>query len=99
LGIKVTIGEETRDISAREFISACERRGIGIRLDSCRPVCGDKSGQAILDASPELEAAVLLEMAASDTGARDALKERMAILWTEGLPHSAMDAARAMTGR
>jgi 2-C-methyl-D-erythritol 4-phosphate cytidylyltransferase len=97
--MKVSIGGETREISAREFVSACKRQGVVLRLDWYRPVCGHGQAQAILDASSDLRAAVLIEIAARDMELCDALKERIAILWADDLPHSAMDAAMAMTGR
>ena len=97
--MRVTIGEETREVTAREFVSACNRSGTAIKLDLFRPVCDHEQARAILDASAELEAALLIEMAAGYAEIRDALKERMAILWVEGLSHSSMDATRAMIGR
>jgi hypothetical protein len=95
----ITIGEETREVTALEFISACNRRGAAIKRNLFRLSCDDERGQAILDVSPELEAAVLLELAKTDGEVRDSLGERIAILWVEGLPHSAMDAAKALVGR
>jgi hypothetical protein len=99
LGIKITIGEETREVTAREFVLACSRKGIEIKRHWFCPFCDDKRAQAMFDASPELEAAILLELSKGDGEIKDALSERMAILWVEGSPHSAMDAARALTGR
>jgi hypothetical protein len=96
---KITIGEETREVTAREFILACNRKGIKIKRHWFRPFCDDERAQAMLGASPELEAAVLLELSKGDGDIKDALSERMAILWVECSPHSAMDAARALTGR
>jgi hypothetical protein len=97
--MKIKIGDETREVTALWFISACNRRGVGIKLDWYRPFCGDGRAQAILGASPELGAAVLLELSKTDGEARDAISERVAILWLEGGPHSAADAARALIGR
>jgi hypothetical protein len=97
--MKITIGDETREVTALGFISSCSRRGVEIKRNWFRPFCGDGLAQAILDASPELEAAVLLELSKTDGEARDAISERVAILWLEGGPHSAADAARALTGR
>lgn len=97
--MKVRIGCEVREVSALEFIESCKCRGVGINRGWYRPFCANGHAQAILDASPELEADVLIALAKEDIEVRDALKERMAILWVEGLPHSAMDAAKALTGR
>jgi hypothetical protein len=97
--MKVSIGEETREVSAREFVSACAREGVEIKRNWFRPFCDDKRAQAILGASPELEAAVLLEISKTDGEVKDALAERAALLWAEGCPYSASHAARALTGR
>jgi hypothetical protein len=97
--MKITIGEETREVTAREFILACNRKGAQIKRNWFRLSCADCRAQLILAASPELEAAVLLELAKTDGEIRDFLAERAAILWTEGLPYSATDAAKALIGR
>jgi hypothetical protein len=97
--MKVTIGEETREVITSEFISACNRKGIAIKQDWFRLSCDDERARAILAASPELEAAILLELSKTDREVRDFLAERSAILWAEDCPHSAIDAARALTGR
>jgi hypothetical protein len=97
--LKVRIGCEVREVSALEFIESCKCRGVEIKRDWYRPFCAHEQAQAILDASPDLEADVLIALAKDDIEVRDALKERITILWVEGLPHSAMDAARALTGR
>jgi hypothetical protein len=97
--MRVKIGNETREITASEFIQACKRRGVEIKLEGYRPYCDHRDAQAILDASPELEGAVLIELAKNCTELRDALRERQAILWAENLPHSPLETARALTGR
>jgi hypothetical protein len=97
--MKVSIGYETREITAREFILACTRKGVEIKRNWFRPFCDDSRAQAILDASPELEGAVLLELSKTDCEVKDALTERAALLWAEGCPYSAPHAARALTGR
>ena len=97
--MKITIKGRTRDVTALEFISACNRRVTAIKRDWFRLSCADERARTILDASPELEAAVLLELSKTDGEVSGFLMERAAILWVEGLPHSATDAARALTGR
>ena len=97
--MEVRIGCEVREVSALEFIESCKCRGVGIKRDWYRQFCANGHAQAILDASPALEADVLIALAKEDIEVRDALKERMAILWLEGQPRSATDAARALTGR
>ena len=99
LSVGVTIGGETRKISAMEFISACKRRGAAIKRDWFRLSCADERARTILDASLELEAAVLLELSRTDSEVRDFLMERAAILWAGNCPHSATDAAKALIGR
>jgi hypothetical protein len=96
---RVKIGGESRDVSPSEFIRFCEHKGVEIKYACYRPFCAHLQAQAILDASPELEAAVLIEMARADGEIRDALMEREAILAAENLPCRAMDAARALIGR
>jgi hypothetical protein len=97
--MRVKIGGEAREVSACEFIESCERKSVEIKRDWYRPFCEHPQAQAILDASPELEAAILLEMAKNDSEIRDALMERKAILLAENLPCRTMDAARALTAR
>ena len=97
--MKITVKGRTREVTALEFISSCNRRGTAIKRDWFRLSCADERARVLLDASPELEAAVLLELSGADGEIRDSLAEREAILWVEGLPRSAMDAARVMTGR
>jgi hypothetical protein len=96
---RVKIGGEAREISASEFIGSCKRRGVEIKRACYRPFCANPQAQAILGASPELEAAVLIELARTNGEIRDALMEREAILAAENLPCHAMDAARALIGR
>jgi hypothetical protein len=97
--MKITIKGRTREITALEFISACKRRGAAIKRDWFRLSCADERARTILDASPELEAAVLLELSKTDGEVRDFLMERAAILWAENCSHSAADAAKALIGR
>jgi hypothetical protein len=97
--MRVIIGGEAREVSASEFICSCRRRGVEIERDCYRPFCTRPQAQAILDASPELEAAVRLVLARTNGEIRDALMEREAILSAENLPCRAMNAARALTGR
>jgi hypothetical protein len=97
--MKITVRERTREVTAREFILACERKGAAIKRGWFRLSSTDSRAQLILAASPELEAAVLLELSKADGEIRGFLAERTAILRAEGCPHSAMDAARCLTGR
>jgi hypothetical protein len=97
--MKITIKGKTREVTALEFISACKRRGATIKRDWFRLSCADERARTILDASPELEAVILLELSKTDGEVRDFLMERAAILWVEGCPHSETDAAKAMIGR
>jgi hypothetical protein len=97
--MRVEIGNESREITATEFIAACKRNGVEIQLHSYRPFCARHDAQAILEASPELEAAVLIELAKTNREIFDALKEREAILWAGNLPHSLQKTARALMGK
>ena len=97
--MKITIKGRTMEVTVLEFISACNRQGTAIKRDWFRLSCADERARTILDASPELEAAVLLELSKTDGEVRDFLMERAAILWAEGCPHSATDAAKALIGR
>lgn len=100
--ITVRIGNEERTTTAVQFIDICARQGVGIELDDWFRfrLCGhdDLATQArrLLDASPELSAAVLLELARDNSILADALAEREAILWAEGEPCEVIDVARAL---
>ena len=84
------------------FLTSCRLRGIRARVSSWgrvvllgHPRVVDQA-RRILRTSPELEAAVLLELAEWDKALLDLLEERAAILWADGLPDSPLDAALSL---
>jgi EAL domain-containing protein (putative c-di-GMP-specific phosphodiesterase class I) len=105
MDIRVTVGTETRIITPLQFMDSCEKRGVQAEVGDWFNVrlCGHgdvtRKFKKLLEASPELEAAVLIELAKANGELLDALAEREAILFIEGLPHESIDVALAMTVR
>jgi hypothetical protein len=97
--LKITIDGKSRTVTPEEFINSCERHGVSIkggRLHGSSSVVA--KFQRLLDASPELEEAVLVELAKAN-GELEDLYERQAILWADDLPCSLVDATRALAER
>ena len=101
---RVKLGGVGRLVSGDEFLSSCERWGVRARGDGWgRVVLSGPSphverGRVLLAASPELEAAVLLELAKGDANLRDILEERRAIRWADGLSDDLESAALVTVG-
>lgn len=85
-----------------KFLKSCSGLGIAVKANEWGRIVltGDYASvlsmRNILMIHPDTEAGAILELSARDRNLKDLLSEREAILWTEGLPCSPMDAARGL---
>lgn len=91
-------------VSPEEFLSSCGRGSVKVRTNAlgrvvlCGPSLAVERARGILQASPELEAGVLVELAKGDPALAALLEERAAILGADGLADGALDAALGIVG-
>ena len=97
-------GQKDKDIlgenfNFREFLSVCEKFGVNILIKDFFQVVLkgiDKKNisrlESLLNKNAELKAAVILHEAIRDSDLLDAIKERAAIRWSEGLSDSLFNA-------
>ena len=102
--VRVELCGGARLVSGEEFLSSCGRRGVRARGDSggrvvlSGPPPHVDQARALLAASLELEAAVVLELAKEDGALCDLLEERRAIRWADDLSDDMESAALATVG-
>lgn len=98
--IIVRIGDEERTITPQQFIDSCERQGVRVKVNFwnrivlCGPEIAVRQARALLTASRELEAAVMVGIPEFS----EVLKERAAIMGADGLKDTLFEAALSMCG-